>query len=171
MKQAGADLPGKFCACRVSSSQTWAGRHAPLTLMLRAVNTREFSGLYVICMRGVKGSAWWVKLFPKSSETKIREPWPPDTIAVRITCKNQSPAARGKPVRVDQKTQSPLAHSNATQQKDVLSQSSRGRWRCQTPIGWKCCWWVWSRPQTSCHSPHWWTEPEMNRMNFVTTHM
>lgn len=58
-----------------------------LTFLLRAINTLEFSGLYVICIKGKKGSCWGVKLFPKSSETKILEPWFPDTSAVRITWK------------------------------------------------------------------------------------
>lgn len=73
-----------------STIQNGNFNHALLTLVLRTVSTLEFSGLYVICMRGIKGSSWLVKLFPKSSEIKIREPWPPDTSAVRITCKPES---------------------------------------------------------------------------------
>lgn len=55
----------------------------------------------MICKRGMKGSSWWLKLFPKSSETKIREPWPPDTSAERITCRpgksSESENRRGGP--------------------------------------------------------------------------
>lgn len=36
----------------------------------------------------------------------------------------------------------------------LLSLSSRGRLKGQTLIWWRCCWWGWSRPQTTSRSPH-----------------
>lgn len=54
---------------------------------------------------------------------------------------------------------------------DSLSQSSLGRWRCQTPFGWRCCWSGRSHPGMTCRSSHWetgWHKTQMQIKNTKT---
>lgn len=88
--------------------------HAPpltpprLTVLLITRSTLASLGLYVICIKGLKGRSWCSKLFPKSLEIKIRDPRLPDTSPVRITWEEQDKQTKLTP-RTIRKIEQPFA--------------------------------------------------------------